>query len=105
MRHAVLERGLADAAEVATSATVSEPKVSRSNIPIEHVRIDSDKSYGEARAALEQLPRFDDRIRALLHYGEIDRVSAELNKIQGNAGLVIFSVATHGDWLQIRSGK
>jgi uncharacterized protein (DUF302 family) len=28
-----------------------------------------------------------------------------LKKIQGDAGLVIFSVATHGDWLQIISGK
>ena len=55
--------------------------------------------------ALEKLPRFDDRIRALLHYGEIDRVNAELERIQGDAGLVIFSVATHGDWLDIRSGK
>jgi uncharacterized protein (DUF302 family) len=27
-----------------------------------------------------------------------------LKKIQGDAGLVIFSVATHGDWLQILSG-
>ncbi len=45
------------------------------------------------------------RIRALLHYGEIERVAVELNKVQGDAGLVIFSVATHGDWLQIRSGK
>ena len=52
-----------------------------------------------------ELPRFDDRIRALLHYGEIARVKAELKKIQGDAGLVIFSVATHGDWLQILSGK
>jgi uncharacterized protein (DUF302 family) len=26
-----------------------------------------------------------------------------LKKIQGDAGLVIFSVATHGDWLQILS--
>ena len=105
MRDAVLERDLADTASVATSASTNEPKVSRNNIPVEHIRIDSDKLYGEAQAALEKLPRFDDRIRALLHYGEIDRVNAELKKIQGDAGLVIFSVATHGAWLQIRSGK
>jgi hypothetical protein len=45
------------------------------------------------------------RIRALLHYGEIARVKAELMKIQGDADLVIFSIATLGDWLQILSGK
>ena len=63
------------------------------------------RSHGDVRAALEKLPRFDDRIRTLLQYGEIARVKAELKKIQGNAGLVIFSVATHGDWLRILSGK
>jgi uncharacterized protein (DUF302 family) len=89
----------------ATRASVNEPKVSRDNISVEHIRIVSDKPYDEVRKALEKLPKFDDRIRALLHYGEIERVAVELNKIQGDAGLVIFSVATQGDWLQIRSGK
>jgi hypothetical protein len=92
-------------ASVVSSVSANEPKVCRNNIQIEHIRIDSDKSFGEVRAALEKLPKFDDRIRVLLHYGEIARVKAELEKIQGDAGLVIFSVATHGDWLQILSGK
>jgi uncharacterized protein (DUF302 family) len=106
MRHAVSECGLTDMASVAgTSASANEPKLSRNNIQVEHIRIDSDKPYGEVRVALEKLPRFDDRIRALLHHGEIARVKAELKKIQGDAGLVIFSFATHGDWLQILSEK
>jgi hypothetical protein len=88
------EGGLTD-----TSASAAEPRVSRNNIQVEHIRIDSDKPYGEVRAALEKLPRFDDRIRALLNYGEIARVKTELKKIQGDAGLVVFSFATHGDWL------
>ena len=104
MRRAVSEYGLTATASVATSASANEPKVSRNNIQVEHIRIDSDKPYCEARAALEKLPKFDDRIRALLHYGEIARVKTELNTLQGDAGLVIFSVAAHGDWLQIRSG-
>jgi uncharacterized protein (DUF302 family) len=89
----------------ATPASVNEPKVSSNDISVEHIRIVSDKPYDEVRKALETLPIFDERIRALLHYGEIERVAVELNKIQGDAGLVIFSVATHCDWLQIRSGK
>ena len=105
MRRAVSEYGLTATTSVATSASASEPKVSRNSIQVEHIRIDSNKSYGEVRAALEKLPKFDDRIRALLHRGEIARVKAELKKIQGDAGLVIFSVATHGDWLRILSGK
>jgi len=105
MRHVDLEREPADTKSVATSASINEPRVRRSNILVEHIRIDSEKSYDQVRVTLEQLPRFDDRIRALLHYGEIARVKAELEKIQGDAGLVIFSIATHGDWLQIHSGK
>ena len=105
MKCAVSECGPTDMARVAASASDNEPRVSRNNICVEHIRIDSDKPYGEVQAALEKLPRFDDRIRALLQYGEIARVRAELKKIQGDTGLVVFSVATHGDWLQILSGK
>jgi uncharacterized protein (DUF302 family) len=88
-------------ASVATST--NEPKVSRNNIQVEHIRIDSGKSYTEVRRALEKLPRFDDRFRALLYDGKIARLITELKRIQGDAGLFIFSVATHGDWLQIIS--
>jgi uncharacterized protein (DUF302 family) len=105
MRHAILDRAFPDRASVATSASASEPKVSRNTIRVEHIQIDSDKPFCEARTALEKLPKFDDGIRALLHYGEIARANAELKKIQGDAGLVIFSVATHGGWLQILSGN
>ena len=97
------ENGPVAMARVATST--NEPKVSRNNIQVEHIRIDSEKSYTEVRIALEKLPRLDDRFRSLLHDGEIARLRAELKRIQGDAGLVIFSVATHGDWLQIISGK
>ena len=105
MRHAVSECSLKDEAHVATTTSANEPKISRYNIQVEHIRIDSDKPYEEVRTALETLPRFDDRIRVLLHDGEITRAKDELEKIQGDAGLVLFSIATHGDWLQIRSGK
>jgi uncharacterized protein (DUF302 family) len=105
MKHAALESGVTDTAGAARLASAGEPKVGRNSILVEHIRIESAKPYSEARAALEKLPKFDDRIRALLHFGEIARVEAELTAIQGDAGLVIFSMATHGDWLQIRSRK
>lgn len=103
MEHPASESEPTDMASAATTA--NEPKVSRNNIQVEHIRIDSGKSYAEVRRALEELPKFDDRLRTFLHDGEIARVRAELKKIQGDVGLVIFSVATHGDWLQIISGK
>jgi uncharacterized protein (DUF302 family) len=105
MTHSNSNTSPAATISVATEASAAEPKVHRSNIFVEHIRIDSAKPYCEARAALEKLPRFDDRIRALLHDGEIGRVNDELTKIQRVAGLVIFSVATRGDWLQVRSGR
>ncbi|MFG1372789.1 DUF302 domain-containing protein [Xanthobacter oligotrophicus] len=87
-------------------ADAVEPKVAATSIKVEHVRIESAKPYAEVRAALEKLvPRFDDRIRVLLQYGEIGRVKVELEKVQGSAGLVIFSVAPHGDWVQILGQK
>jgi hypothetical protein len=84
---------------IAMSDSPSLPSVSRHQFVVEHVRIDSQKPYLETRAALETLPRFDERIRAHLLHGDIERVKAELKSIQGDAGLVIFSIATHGDWL------
>ena len=90
---------------IATSDPKAIPKISRGSVNVEHIRIDSTKSYAETRVALERLPHFDDRIRTLLRHGEIESVRSALQHIQGDAGLVIFSMATHGDWLQIVSGK
>jgi hypothetical protein len=81
------------------------PKVSRKSIGVEHVRIDTSKPYDRVRDALDQLPRFDEGIRRLLQEGRIDDVRAALTGLQGEAGLTIFSVATHGDWLQILSQR
>ncbi len=42
-------------------AELGGPKVTTSDISVEHIRIESDKPYTEVRAALEKLvPRFDD---------------------------------------------
>jgi uncharacterized protein (DUF302 family) len=89
----------------AKTTAFSEPRVSRSSIVIEHIRIESNKPYGEVRAALEELPRFDNRIRVLLRYGETALVKTKLGSLFDEVDLVIFSVATHGDWLQIHSLK
>jgi uncharacterized protein (DUF302 family) len=105
MRRAVSEYGLPATTSVATSASASEPKVSCNNIQVEHIHIDSNKSYSEVRAALEKLPRFDDRIRALLHRGEIARAKSRTEENPRRRRSCHFSVATHGDWLRILSGK
>jgi uncharacterized protein (DUF302 family) len=90
---------------IPNSAAVRGSIIQREAIAVEHIRIDSIRRYDDVRAALEALPQFDNRIRDLLRDGEIDRVRSELQAIQGDAHLVIFSIAAHGDWLQIVSGK
>jgi uncharacterized protein (DUF302 family) len=90
---------------IPNSAAVRGSIIQREAIVVEHIRIDSIRRYDDVRAALEALPQFDNRIRGLLRDGEIDRVRSELQAIQGDSHLVIFSIAAHGDWLQIVSGK
>ena len=92
-------------AQIPNSAAVSGSIIQRKAILVEHIRIDSIRRYDDVQAALEALPQFDNRIRGLLRDGEIDRVRSELQAIQGDAHLIIFSIAAHGDWLQIVSGK
>lgn len=58
------------------------PRTSLSTISVEHIRIDSIKSYADTRATLEKLPHFDDRIRTLLQYGDIDAVSPHCGKFR-----------------------
>ena len=90
---------------IPNSAAVRGSIIQRKIIAVEHIRIDSIRRYDDVRAALEALPQFDNRIRGLLRDGEIDHVRSELQAIQGDAHLVIFSIVAHGDWLQIVSGK
>jgi uncharacterized protein (DUF302 family) len=80
------------------------PKVLRKRVQIEHVTIVSQSGYEDVRDALDQLPRFDERIRVLLQFGDAERALSELKRIEGDVGLTVFSRATHGDWLQIISG-
>jgi uncharacterized protein (DUF302 family) len=91
--------------DIPLSAAVSGSIIQRKAILVEHIRIDSNRCYDDVQTALEALPQFDNRIRGLLRDGEIDRVRSELQAIQGDAHLIIFSIAAHGDWLQIVSGK
>jgi hypothetical protein len=76
----------------------------RTAVQVEHVRIVSAKGFDEVREAMDRLPRFDDRIRSLVNDGELASARSALEKIQGDAGLTVFSIATHGDWLKLISG-
>ena len=63
-------------------------------IAVEHIRIESTKSFADVRAALERgLPRLDKSLLRALGEGDLERVSHERNE---GPALSIFLVRDHG---------
>jgi uncharacterized protein (DUF302 family) len=80
-------------------AFMPDPVVTRQPTQIEHVKIESRKSFSEVKAALETIvPQLDARIFVLLQYGESDRARKELER---GPELSIFNSRDHGGLLQI----
>ena len=76
-----------------------DPVISQRTVQVEHVEIESAKSFAEAKAALESsLSQLDTEIFALLQRGESDRARAELER---GPELSIFNSRVHGGLLQI----
>jgi uncharacterized protein (DUF302 family) len=79
-----------------------KPIMTKQTIAVEHIRIESAKSFADVRAALERnVPRLDRSVIDALHNGDVARVNRE--KEQGPA-LAIFQVRDHGALLNI-AGK
>src|ERR1700722_6303600 len=73
--------------------------MTKQTITVEHVRIESAKSFADVRAALERiLPRLDPSLVKALGEGDVERVSQE--EKQGSE-LSIFLVRDHGALLKI----
>jgi uncharacterized protein (DUF302 family) len=78
------------------------PIITNKTIAVEHVRVESAKSFDEVRAALERaVPRLDPSLLKALSEGDVEGVSRE--KSQGSE-LSIFLVRDHGALLKI-AGK
>ena len=76
-----------------------EPLVSRQIIQVEHIKIESTKSFSVVKAALESsVPRLDVGILALLQQGAADRAR---EKLERGPELSIFNSRDHGGLLQI----
>ena len=76
-----------------------DPLVSRQIIQIEHVRIESTKSFAEVKRALESsVPQLDMGIFGLLQRAETGRARSELER---GPELSIFNSRDHGGLLQI----
>src|SRR5260370_34765045 len=80
-------------------AFTPEPVIIPRTIQVEHIKIESRKSFSEVKAALKSLvPQLDARIFVLLQYGESDRARKELER---GPELSIFNSRDHGGLLQI----
>jgi uncharacterized protein (DUF302 family) len=76
-----------------------DPVITQRTIQVEHVKVESRKSFSDVKAALESLvPQLDARIFVLLQYGESDRARKELER---GPELSIFNTRDHGGLLQI----
>jgi uncharacterized protein (DUF302 family) len=80
-------------------AFMPDPVISQRTIQVEHIKIESRKSFSDVKTALESLvPQLDARIFVLLQYGESDRARKELER---GPVLSIFNSRDHGGLLQI----
>jgi uncharacterized protein (DUF302 family) len=80
-------------------AFMPDPVITQATMQVEHIKIESRKSFSDVKAALESLvPQLDARIFVLLQYGESDRARKELER---GPELSIFNTRDHGGLLQI----
>jgi len=80
-------------------AFMPDPVIIQRTMQVEHIQIESRKSFSEVKAALKSLvPQLDARIFVLLQYGESDRARKEL---EHGPELSIFNSRDHGGLLQI----
>ena len=72
-------------------------------ISVEHVRITSDRPFGEVVAALErQLGKFDPEVyRSLAAGGDPAAVRARLEAMAGPSGFMLFATHDHGSLLRL----
>ena len=80
---------------------VADSTITRRVLQVEHVKIDSTKSFAEVEAALEsQLPQLDPEISSALAHGDEQRAK----DLERGADLFIFLKRDHGALLEIAGG-
>ncbi|WP_020176087.1 DUF302 domain-containing protein [Methyloferula stellata] len=82
---------------------MADPVVTRHAIEVEHVRIESQKSFDEVKAALERMvPQLNTRTLELLGQGE---AASALKLLEAGPDLSIFLARDHGATLQMAGQK
>jgi uncharacterized protein (DUF302 family) len=80
-------------------AAMTDPVITQHAVQIEHVRIESQKSFDEVRAALEStVPQLNTKTLELLAQGEAD---SALKLLEQGPELSIFLARNHGATLQM----
>ena len=76
-------------------------------IPVDHVRLATDKPFGDVTQAFEQqLGRFDpDVYKALAEGGDAERAKAKIEAMAGPSGFMLFATHNHGTLLRLASQK
>jgi uncharacterized protein (DUF302 family) len=89
-------------AAAAGEAGAAQSTVTSRTIAVEHIKIQSRKSFEEVRRALEEtIPKLNPAVGEILRSGDRERASAEE---EGGPKLSIFLVRDHGALLQIAGG-
>jgi uncharacterized protein (DUF302 family) len=87
------------------ASTTERVEVTSTQLPVEHMVIETTKPYPEVKARIEKLGRFDDSVRTLLAENDIEGLRAALTRIQGEDGLAIHYIALHGDLLALKGTR
>ncbi|HEY7327983.1 MAG TPA: DUF302 domain-containing protein [Gemmataceae bacterium] len=84
-----------------------EKEMNTARISVDHVRLTTDKPFGDVTKAFEQqVGRFDpDVYKALAEYGDAEKAKAKIEKMAGPSGFMLFATHNHGALLRLAGQK
>ena len=82
-------------------------KMNTARISVDHVRLATDKPFGDVTQAFErQLGRFDpDVYKALAGSGDAEAARAKIEAMAGQSGFMLFATHNHGSLLRLAGQK
>jgi uncharacterized protein (DUF302 family) len=82
-------------------------KMNTTRISVDHVRLATDKPFGDVTRAFEQqVGRFDpDVYKALAEGGDVEGVKARIEAMAGPSGFILFATQNHGALLRLAGQK
>lgn len=92
---------------IAGTVQAQEDRLTTQALTVEHIRITSNRSFDDVKAALEsRLKTFEiDRLMAFMKKGDMPGARGELERVASPSGLSILYALNHGGALAIGAGK